>query len=545
MFMSLVCVWQSPEVCKDKMGLLSHPMGLLSQPIGVYSILKSVTLLPLLAVTLGLAYVLCVAIYNLFFHPLSTYPGPWLWTVSDIPYSLVSVSGNAHKRMLRIHMQYGPVVRVGPNTVFYSHPDATKEIRGHRKGSKAEHLKDPHLHSGNQSNVIGADRKNHIRYRRSLAYGFSHQAMLNQEPIINKYIDTLLTGLKNQSTKQGKIDIVRWYNYTTFDIIGDLAFGEPFYCLEKSDYHPWVALIFSGVKNLSLMSVCSKHGKLGKILAMLLVPKDLRAKGMQHRRLSIEKVRRRLDSGSSRPDFMTAMMTTRGSSEELTFKELASNASLLIAAGSETTATALSAATYYLGLYPKTFAKLATEVRSAFCSEKDITLTNVQHLTYLQAVIDEAMRLFPSAPGTQPRIISPGGDTILGRYVPEGTVVGVWQWVNHHNPAHFHDAESFIPERWLGGARFESDKRDAFMPFSIGPRNCIGRKNAKLGKLNYIVSLAYSEMKLILARLVWNFDVKLAEESVGWDMRSKVYMLWEKGPIYVDLTRRKGSQTEP
>lgn len=70
-------------------------------------------------------------------------------------------------------------------------------------------------------------------------------------------------------------------------------------------------------------------------------------------------------------------------------------------------------------------------------------------------------------------------------------------------------------------------------------------RNAKLGKLNYIVSLAYSEMKLILARLVWNFDVKLAEESVGWDMRSKVYMLWEKGPIYVDLTRRKGSQTEP
>ncbi|PTB64949.1 cytochrome P450 [Trichoderma citrinoviride] len=503
-------------------------MGLLSQPIGVSSIINLVISLPLLAVTLGLAYILCVAIYNLFFHPLSGYPGPWLWAVSDIPYSLVSVSGDAHKRMLQIHMQYGPVVRVGPNTVFYSHPDATKEIRGHRKGNKAEHLKDPHLHSGNQSNVIGANRANHVRYRRSLAYGFSHQAMLDQEPIINKYIDTLLTELKKQSTKHEKIDIVRWYNYTTFDIIGDLAFGEPFYCLEKSDFHPWVALIFSGVKNLSFISVCSKHGKLGKILARLLVPKDLPAKGREHRRLSIEKVRRRLDSGSSRPDFMTAMMTTRGSSEELTFNELVSNSSLLIAAGSETTATALSAATYYLGLYPEIFAKLAAEVRSAFSSEKAISLTSVQHLTYLQAVIDEAMRLFPSAPGTQPRIISPGGDMIVGKYVPEGTVVGVWQWVNHHNPAYFHDAESFIPERWLGDTRFESDKRDAFMPFSVGPRNCIGR------------NLAYLEMRLILARMVWNFDIKLAEESVGWDTRSKVYMLWEKGPIYVYLTRREG-----
>ncbi|PTB77119.1 cytochrome P450 [Trichoderma longibrachiatum ATCC 18648] len=508
-------------------------MGLLSQPIPVSSIIRSATLLPFFAITLGLAYVLYVAIYNLFFHPLSRYPGPWLWAISDVPYSLVSVSGNAHKRMLQIHIHYGPVVRVGPNTVFYSHPDATKEIRGHRNGIKAEHLKDPHLHSGNQSNVIGANHENHSRYRRSLAYGFSHQAMLDQEPIMRIYIDTLVTKLKNQSTKQESIDIVRWYNYTTFDMIGDLAFGEPFYCLESTDYHPWVALIFSGVKNLSFRSVFSKHGKLGKILAMLLVPKDLPAKGREHRRLSIEKVRKRLDSGSSRPDFMTAMMTTRGSSQELTFNELASNASLLIAAGSETTATALSAATYYLGLYPETFAKLAAEVRSAFCSEKDITLTNVQRLAYLQAVIDEAMRLFPSAPGTQPRIISPGGDTILGRYVPEGTVVGVWQWVNHHNPAHFHDAETFIPERWLGDARFQSDKRDAFMPFSIGPRNCIGR------------NLAYSEMRLILARIVWNFDIRLAKESVGWDMRSKVYMLWEKGPIYVYLAQRERSQTEP
>ncbi|RFU78325.1 cytochrome p450 [Trichoderma arundinaceum] len=270
--------------------------------------------------------------------------------------------------MLQIHQKYGPVVRVGPNTVFYSHPDATKEIRGHRKGNQVEHQKDPHLHFGNQNNAIGANRENHTRYRRSLAYGFSHQAMLDQEPIINRYIDTLLNELKKASMIKEKIDI------------------------------------------------------------------------------------------------------------ELTFKELASNASLLIAAGSETTATALSAATYYLGLHREAFMKLADEVRSSFTSEGEITITNVQHLNYLQAVIDEAMRLFPSTPGTAPRIISSGGDTIAGRYVPAGTVVGVWQWVNHHNPSHFLEAESFIPERWLGDTRFKNDVRDAFLPFSIGPRNCVGRK---------------------------------------------------------------------
>lgn len=47
-------------------------------------------------------------------------------------------------------------------------------------------------------------------------------------------------------------------------------------------------------------------------------------------------------------------------------------------------------------------------------------------------------------------------------------------------------------------------------------------------------------MRLILAKVIWNFDIELAEESIGWDKKSKVYMLWEKGPIYVQLTRRKG-----
>lgn len=59
-------------------------------------------------------------------------------------------------------------------------------------------------------------------------------------------------------------------------ISGDLAFGEPFYCLEKSDYHPWVALIFSGVKNMSFISAFSKFGALGMLLALLLCRKIYR-----------------------------------------------------------------------------------------------------------------------------------------------------------------------------------------------------------------------------------------------------------------------------
>lgn len=56
------------------------------------------------------------------------------------------------------------------------------------------------------------------------------------------------------------------------------------------------------------------------------------------------------------------------------------------------------------------------------------------------------------------------------------TIVNNWQWIQNYNPENFNMPNSFIPERWLGDARFASDKRDAFQPFSWGPRNCIGKK---------------------------------------------------------------------
>lgn len=107
----------------------------------------------------------------------------------------------------------------------------------------------------------------------------------------------------------------------------------------------------------------------------------------------------------------------------MSFRELNSHARTLINAGSETTATALSAATYFLSQNPEPLAKLTAEVRSAFSSEEEIDLLSVQHLSYMLAVLDEALRLYPPAPGGQPRVIAKGGDIILDRYVPEGVSV--------------------------------------------------------------------------------------------------------------------------
>ena len=111
----------------------------------------------------------------------------------------------------------------------------------------------------------------------------------------------------------------------------------------------------------------------------------------------------------------------------MTIDELASNASTLIIAGSETTATALSAATYFLATTPPALAKLTDEVRSTFATEDEIDLTSVQRLTYMLAVLDETLRLYPPVPSGSPRKISDGGETLAGQFVPPG-VSRIAEW---------------------------------------------------------------------------------------------------------------------
>ena len=92
--------------------------------------------------------------------------------------------------------------------------------------------------------------------------------------------------------------------------------------------------------------------------------------------------------------------------------------SLIIIAGSETTATLLSGATYYLLRNPDALAKLNREVRSAFSSDDEITFTAVSQLPYLHAVLEESFRVYPPVAAELPRKTRPEGDIINGRFVP-------------------------------------------------------------------------------------------------------------------------------
>lgn len=104
----------------------------------------------------------------------------------------------------------------------------------------------------------------------------------------------------------------------------------------------------------------------------------------------------------------------------MSLSEINATSSVLVTAGSETTATGLAAATFFLCTHPDILLKLEHEIRTTFKSEFEIDLSSVNQLQYEQAVINETLRIFPPAGGHAVRTINENGDTILGHYLPPG-----------------------------------------------------------------------------------------------------------------------------
>lgn len=202
-------------------------------------------------------------------------------------------------------------------------------------------------------------------------------------------------------------------------------------------------------------------------------------------------------------------------------------------AGSEGTATALIGATFLLLRHPCEYQRAVAEVRRTFNSEAHITSSRVSTgVPFIDAVLQETMRLYPPVSITMPRRVPEGGATIDGRFVAAGTTVGVNHLSCYRSSCNFGNAMSFRPERWLraGGKDASSgDNFGAFQPFSFGPRSCLGK------------NLARAEMSLLLARILWRFDLHLVEteEGLSWLDKQRIWGFWQKPALLCRLTPAK------
>ncbi|RYP92324.1 hypothetical protein DL770_001526 [Monosporascus sp. CRB-9-2] len=338
------------------------------------------------------------------------------------------------------------------------------------------------------------NKEHHRALRKALAPGFSDASLRAQESVVAEYIHLFIRRLKEKS-KNGALNLELWYRYVVFDIICELAVGESFRCLESDDLHPWIQAMVDGGKAVSFLTAINMYGPLTTAINAMI----------------------------SRP---AAAMMRLNNGMESNMDELLSNATTIVGAGAETSAGALTAVTSLLIDSPEKLQRLTEEVRSAFQSESQITAEAVSRLPYLVACLDEALRLFPQTGSPSLRVAD--RDTVIsGVAVPKNTIVGIWTYAMYRYPTLWTDPDEFHPERFLGDPKYSNDVREAFKPFFTGSRDCIGQ------------NLALLEMRLILAHMVFNFDMSKTDDpnSTNWVSKQKnAYIVWEKTPLPVQLT---------
>ncbi|KAH7067136.1 cytochrome P450 [Paraphoma chrysanthemicola] len=497
-----------------------------------------VSLLALAA--LPVVYFAIVATYRLFFHPLSKIPGPKLLAITSLSKDIKNdIFGIWYRDVAAIHAQYGRVVRMGPNSVAIDGDPGWDDAYAFRKKGEADFRRDPayfHVDDGKTASmpsIFLTDREGHGRQRRVLTHAFSQAAMYEQEPTIKHFVDLLITRLRGFAEAGTTVDTVKWYfNFTTFDIIGQLTFGESFGCLEKSQMHPWITMIFESVKASEYLRFLLKY-PLTAVLTKRFMGDRIFQVRKEQRDFVIASADRRLAqgaAGSGKKDFMSYVLK-HNDEKGLTKEEIWGNSEALIGAGSETTATALSGLLFSLLENPRVMQILVSEIRTAFDSEEAITMRSAAALVYAHACLEEALRVFPPVPVTPARL-SPG-DFVGGYYLPKDTKIVIHQWASHHNPENWHRPNDYCPERFLPkdhplyDAAFAHDNKKCFRPFAYGPTECLGK------------NLAYSEMRLVIAKFLWNFDVTGMPENEGWAKTMTGATLWDKRPFMVKLSLAK------
>ncbi|KAM3509232.1 hypothetical protein MY11210_006415 [Beauveria gryllotalpidicola] len=475
-----------------------------------------------------LVYISLLVVYRIWFHPLSKYPGPKLQAAWYLPHLYHNyLVGNGHLRTTRLHRKYGPIVRIGPNHLAVDGSIGWRDIYGHKTG-KQEFDKFFTPFPNSESSLIIAPKDTHRRIRRQLAHAFSDSALAEQETVVMQYVDLLIDRLTERCGKT--INIVKWFNFTSFDIIGELAYSDSFRSLESNGYHPWVLSTFTMIKSIALRSFLYNYRLLFYIAQSLPVSISPIGAFTKIRGYASEKAVKRLGE-SDKPrqdqnhkDFMSYMLRdNKEGNRGMSDVEIVTTTPTIIIAGSETTATTLAGLVFNLKHNPEAHQSLLDEIRGTFATEEEINMKSAAKLQYLQACLNETLRVYPPVPETTPRH-SPGA-LINGDYIPKGTRLSVYQWATYRNPNNFADPDLYRPQRWLPTThplyddRYKNDNKDVFKPFSFGARDCIGK------------NLAMNELRLIASRLLHRFDYELAPGQDDWMASQRALLLWEKGDL--------------
>ncbi|KAJ5675976.1 hypothetical protein N7462_008873 [Penicillium macrosclerotiorum] len=435
-----------------------------------------------------------------------------------------------------MHQRYGDFVRTGPREISINRPSAVLTINGPQSSC----TKSPwysHVSDDSTQISLNSTRDPYVHRRRRKAWdrGFSIKALATYEPSVQHKVNALTTQIRARLNQP--LDVSRWTMYLAFDVMGLVGFSADFRQLEDGteraaiqELHqqmlflgilkptPWILTILGAIQGLV--------GDYGQFMTFCA---DRIAEKKEQWNAKSDQV------GEKTPKDIISWLLKATEEKDQSAppgdQALNEDGRLLIIAGSDTTGVTLAHALYYLAQNPSAYRNLQKELDNAFGSTaepSDFTNEKLQRLPYLEAVINETLRLKPAVPSGQPRLTPPEGLQIDEVWIPGETIVVVPQYVLQRDERHFPSGSNFIPERWLDEKKYLIKHEESFFPFQLGRYGCVGKQ------------LALMQLRGVISRIAYDFDIAFAagEDGVAFDSDSKDTFTFTIDPLQLVFSER-------
>ncbi|PLB53537.1 cytochrome P450 [Aspergillus steynii IBT 23096] len=457
-------------------------------------------------------YLVVRSIYRLYFDPLSHIPGPKLSILTDLYefyYDLV-LGGRFLFHMEKWHEQYGPIVRINYREVHIIDPEFYDEIYA---GGIRRRDKDPKFITGFglPTSMVATVGHDHHRFRRNILNNFfSRRSVQELSPMIELRVQQLVQRLEEFHHDQTPVCLDDAYAALTSDIITHYCYGRSWGYLETKNFHSDVREVLKDVTGFVHINRCFPWftGLMRMVPERLMrfmqpgkrVMFDIQRAIYQH---ALEEGTEPLTKGEKpqRANMFEQLNDPSLPAEERTLQRLQEEGITLLSAGTETTARALTVATYHLARDNEIVQKLRSELKTVLPTPTSrATWTELEKLPYLTAVVHEALRTAFGLVIRLPRVAPTEVLQYKDYTIPPGTPVSSSAYFIHRDPNIFPEPEKFKPERWIRNGEFDR------------------------GLTRYIVSLAYLELYMAFAYLLRRFD----------------FDLHETGPANVRITRNMG-----
>ncbi|KAH8822585.1 cytochrome P450 [Flagelloscypha sp. PMI_526] len=475
-------------------------------------------------------------IHRLFFHRLRGFQGPFPAKVTRLYATWKARNLQYHLETHAMHNKYGDFVRTGPRELSIARASAVPVIYGHQTAcTKATwyglYTNDPEYAALNGLRVPSE----HKRRRRAWDRALSTTALQNFEPRIAEKTKILVDELTARSKSGRPLNMADWTWALIFDIMGDIGLGKSLGAIENGAPIP----AMEGIREvMGTLGIFATAPWLVRILQVIPVSLWAAIPGAQAGYIhffkycagQLSEKQSKVQRGMEPEDILSYLITAQweGDKSAPPATALPEDARLLIIAGSDTSATLICNALYYLLRNPKYLNQVTAMLDAAFPNGgDDWTPAQVQDLPMLDDIMHETLRLAPPTPEALTRITPPEGLMIDDVYIPGNIVVGVPPYTIQRDERYWEEPNKFKPERWSDG-KLNPETALGYIPFTRGAHTCPGKHLARI------------EFRMAMSRLLLNFNFSLADEQNAKDFEAGQMHTFTLSipPLYMNVTPR-------